>query len=425
MKKKNHRTIDPKAAAVSEALYSPGGATGGLSRAQFMLVGAGILLTMLPVTMIVPVLKELVSIRYGVDTFWAHVFMSASLAGAIIFAPLAGIIIDRTASRRKVIFFALLGDAVCFLAMAVAPSFLTLILARFIEGAMHITALSAWLAAGADISPGGRAGRVMGALGGMLMLGISIGVPLGGVIAKSDSLRVLWAAAIVSAVTAVFALALVNRQHQNGAPAGLREFVRVLQKNPWLALPYTYTFIDRLCVGVVVSTFTLYMTDVLQLNPAQRGMELAFFLLPFALLSYFVGRLSDRIGRAGLMAAGSLLFGFVFMSYGYLSGTGLTVVMILSGILSAVMFAPNLAICKDLSAAENRGAVFAGYNVAGSLGFAIGPLLGGGIFAGLKSLLLLPDAYRWTFIISGTFEVLCAVISLPFLIRLVRSGKSW
>jgi MFS family permease len=424
MKKKDHRTIDPKTAVLSETLYSSAGASGSVPRAQFMLVGGGILLTMLPVTMIVPVLKELVSVRYGVDTFWAHVFMSASLAGAIIFAPLAGIIIDRTASRRKVIFFALLGDGICFLAMAVAPSFSILMLARFSEGAMHITALSAWLAAGADLSPGGRSGRIMGALGGMLMLGISIGVPLGGVIAKTDSLRVLWAAAFISAVTAVFALSLVNRQHQNGAPAGLQEFVRVLRQNPWLALPYVYTFIDRLCIGVVVSTFTLYMTDVLRLNPAQRGMELAFFLLPFALLSYFVGRLSDRIGRAGLMAAGSLLFGFVFMSYGYLSGAGLSAAMILSGILSAVMFAPNLAMCKDLSAEENRGTAFAGYNVAGSLGFVIGPLLGGGIFAGLKFLRPILEAYRLTFIISGSFEVLCALISLPFLIKLVRSDKS-
>jgi MFS family permease len=424
MKKKTHRTLDPKTAVLPGALDFPAGTSGSLPRAQFMLVGAGILLTMLPVTMIVPVLKELVSIRYGVDTFWAHAFMSSSLAGAILFAPLAGIIIDRTASRRKVIFLSLLGDGICFLVMAVAPSFSILMLARFIEGAMHITALSAWLASGADISPGGRSGRVMGALGGMLMLGISIGVPLGGIIAKTDALRVLWAAAIISATTAVFALSLVNRQHQNGAPAGLREFARVIRQNPWLALPYAYTFIDRLCIGVVVSTFTLYMTDVLQLNPAQRGMELAFFLLPFALLSYFVGRLSDRIGRAALMAAGSLLFGFVFMSYGYLSGAGLTVAMILSGILSAVMFAPNLVMCKDLSAEINRGTAFAGYNVAGSLGFMIGPLLGGGFFAGLKSLQPTLEAYRWTFIISGSFEVLCALVSLPFLIQLVRSGRS-
>lgn len=408
----------------------PGGAgpaeqnSGGISRSQFILVGLGILLTMLPVTMIVPVLKELVSVRYQVGNFWSHAFMSTSLVGAILFAPFAGIIIDRSVSRRKVISLALLGNAICFLLMAIAPSFSTLMLARFIEGGMHITALSAWLAAGADMSPAGRSGKVMGALGGMLMLGISIGVPLGGVIAGSNALRVLWAAMFVSAITALFALSLTTYRHPNGDSPGFRKYLNIIRENPWLMLPYAYTFIDRLCIGVVVSTFTLYMTDILQLTPSERGMELAFFLLPFAALSYFVGRMSDTIGRAGLMAVGSLLFGIVFMFYGYVSGYGLTVTMVASGVLSAVMFAPNLAMCKDLSPEENRGTAFAGYNVAGSLGFVVGPLLGGGIFAGLNALTETLPAYQWTFIVSGSFEVLCALISLPFLIKLVRSGKS-
>lgn len=424
MKARINHNIDTEDAAL------PGGAGpaeqnfSGVSRLQFILAGLGILLTMLPVTMIVPVLKELVSIRYQVGNFWSHAFMSTSLVGAVLFAPFAGIIIDRSVSRRKVIFLALLGNAICFLLMAIAPSFRILMLARFVEGSMHITALSAWLAAGADMSPAGRSGKLMGALGGMLMLGISIGVPLGGVIAGDHSLRVLWAAAAVSSFTAIFALLLANRRHSGSASFGFQEFANVLKQNPWLALPYAYAFIDRLCIGVVVTTLTLYMTEVLQLNPAQRGMELAFFLLPFAALSYFAGRLSDRIGRAAPMALGSILFGLVYMTYGFASGSWLTIAMIASGVFSAVMFAPNLALCKDLSTESSRGTAFAGYNVAGSIGFVIGPLLGGGLFAGFHSLVETLEAYRYTFIVSGSFEVLCALISLPFLIKLARSGKS-
>lgn len=430
MEKKNLKT-DSDAAALPAVSAGGKYSQAGIPRSQFLLVGAGILLTMLPVTMIVPVLKELVSLRFHIDAFWAHAFMSTSLAGSILLAPWAGILIDRSRSRRRIIFFALLGEALCFAAMALAPSFLVLMLARFIEGGMHIAALSAWLAAGADLSAGSgsagagrpRSGRVMGALGGILMLGISIGVPLGGIIAKTDSLRVLWAAALVAGITALLALLLAGGRKQPNPSFGMREFAGVLKQNHWLALPYAYTFIDRLCIGVVVSTLTLYMTDILRFDPAQRGMELAFFLLPFAGLSYFVGRLSDRIGRVWLMAAGSLLFGFVFMGYGYLSGAGMTIAMIASGVLSAVMFAPNLAMCKDLSSAENHGTAFAGYNVAGSLGFMAGPLLGGGLFAGFSSLFEPLEAYRCTFLVAGSFEVLCALVSLPFLLRLRRSKK--
>jgi MFS family permease len=387
---------------------------------QAVVIGAGILLTMLPVTMIVTVLKELVSVRHQVDTFWAHVFMSTSLAGAILFAPLAGVIIDRAKNRQKVIGIALIGNAICFFAMAMAPNFTVLILARFIEGAMHITALSAWLAAGADLSPAGRSGRMMGALGGAIMLGITIGVPLGGIIARNEARWVLWAAGLVSLFTAIFAL-FTMRRHTSRVDSPKQALGRLIRQNRRLAIPYIYTFIDRLCVGVVVSTFTIYMTDILLLSPPQRGGQLSFFLLPLALLSYPAGRLSDRIGRIGLMVIGSIFFGLVLMSYGFLNHFWLGPVMLASGILSAIMFAPTLAMCKDLAASEHYGSVFAGFNVAGSLGFLIGPLLGGSLFLWFQQEMPVLEAYRWTFVITGSTQLLCVVISWPFLWRFYRS----
>ena len=338
------------------------------------------------------------------------------------FAPFAGYIIDHVESRRMVIASALVGNAACFFIMAIAPNFITLMLARFVEGAMHITALSAWLASGADLSPRGRSGRAMGALGGTIMLGVTIGVPLGGVLAKSNAGIVLWAAGFVSLATAVYALIAMNR-YIHRTDHGKDDFRALIKENRWLSIPYAYTFIDRLCIGVVVSTFTLYMTDILQLSPAQRGGQLSFFLLPLALLSYPVGRLSDRIGRVWLMVIGSMLFGVTFMSYGFLDLSNLWGVMLISGVLSAIMFAPTLAMCKDLAPEEHYGTVFAGFNVAGSLGFVVGPLMGGGLFYFLSRSMEVIEAYRWTFVVAGFFEILCAVFTLPFLLKLYR-GKN-
>ncbi len=385
-------------------------------------LATGIMLTMLPVTMIVPVLKELVSVRYQVDPFWAHAFMSTSLIGAIIFAPLAGAVIDRGLPRRMIFFVSLTANGLCFAAMALAPTFGLLMLARFIEGAMHITALSAWLATGADLSAPGRSGRVMGALGGMIMLGITIGVPLGGVIAGGDAVRVLWAATFVSLGTAVFALCIPNIHGTLPSPGTppLRALLNLLRHHPRLGIPYLFSFIDRLCVGVVVSTLALYMTDILQLTPAKRGLELSFFLVPFALLAYPVGRLSDRIGRVGLIAAGSVLFGLVFMTYGFADNSWMYLAMLASGGFSAMMYTPTLALCKDLSPQNQHGTVFAGYNIAGSLGFVVGPLLGGGLFYFFSHTSGVLAAYRYTFIITGSFEVLCVLVTIPFLVRLSR-----
>ena len=382
-------------------------------------LAAGILLTMLPVTMIVPVLKELVSVRFQVDTFWAHAFMSTSLFGAILFAPFAGKLIDRYPNRRWIFVLSLLGNGLCFMAMALADSFVSLMVARFLEGAMHITALSCWLASGADSAKPGKSGRTMGALGGMIMLGITIGVPLGGFIAGDNAIRVLWYAAGISLATGLFAFfSLPDSVPVKPLIRTPQKLLQLLRENPLLLIPYTYSFIDRMCIGVVVSTLGLYMTDILGMSPAQRGMTLSYFLIPFSLLSYPVGKWSDRIGKIGMLAFGSLAFGILFMFYGYFSDIWFTVAMVASGIVSAFMFVPTLALCKDIAKSAHHGAVFAGYNIAGSLGFVVGPLFGGTLFFWFSKNLTAIEAYRHTFWISGLLEIACVVVSLPFLWKL-------
>ena len=47
-------------------------------------------LSMVPVTMLVPVLKELVSDRFNASPFWTHSFMSINMIGAVIAAPIEG-----------------------------------------------------------------------------------------------------------------------------------------------------------------------------------------------------------------------------------------------------------------------------------------------------------------------------------------------
>ena len=48
-----------------------------------------------------------------------------------------------------------------------------------------------------------------------------------------------------------------------------------------------------------------------------------------------------------------------------------------SGVLSATMFAPNLAMCADWAPKGRHAIAFAGFNIAGSLGFLCDPLLTG------------------------------------------------
>ena len=160
------------------------------------------------------------------------------------------------------------------------------------------------------------------------------------------------------------------------------------------------------------------------MTSASRGGLLGLFLFPFAFLCYPMGRLSDRIGRVIPMCAGSIGFGFVYASYGFLPANLLPTAMVLSGVLSAAMFAPNLAMCADLAPAKHRATVYAGFNVAGSLGFICGPLVSGLVCGALAHRGDPLVAYQTAFLIAGAAEVLCALVSLPWLLRLRREGRT-
>jgi MFS family permease len=142
-------------------------------------------------------------------------------------------------------------------------------------------------------------------------------------------------------------------------------------------MPLAYGFADRFLIGVFVSTFTLFLTEVHGVSAASRGMLMSLFLLPFALLSWPAGRLTDRVGWYGPIVAANILFGVVYATYGVLPFKLLPVAMVLSGALSALMFAPSLVLVSEFARRGFGEGLFGSFQIAGSFGFLTGPLVGG------------------------------------------------
>lgn len=385
-------------------------------------LGTILFLSMVPVTLLVPSLKEILVDRFAASSFWTHSFMSLNLLGGVVAAPLLGWLSDRRGQRRAIVVGALLLDALLLGAMAWLPTLTWVLVARFFEGAAHLLALTTLMAIGADWADGRQRGRMMGVIGATMMFGTACGTRIGGFVWQAWPGHVLEVAAVLAATTAVLAALLLRDAQANRASVRLREWLRLLTADRRLIVPYAYAFIDRFCVGVVISSFVLYLATVHEFDPSQRSKLLGMFLFPFAVLVYPAGRLCDRVGRIWPLALGSLGFGVVFATYGVLPPGALPVVMVLSGVLSAVMFSPNLTLCADLAPDGRRGVAYAGFNAAGSLGFLAGPLFGGSLVALLGRFWPAQDAFALTFALTGAAECLCALVTLPWLLRLRKQG---
>lgn len=377
---------------------------------------------MLPVTGVVPVLDELTRGRHpGLSDFAQHLFMVANMLAAVLFAPLVGQLSDRIGRRQPVLIGSLLANIVVLLLLARDAPYAVHLLLRFFDGALHISALTLLMTMAGDRGSGTSSGRAMGTAGLALTLGVAAGAPLGGWLGGIRPTLVLEAGAVLSLLLAVgccFLNELPASQPSQPEDSGQTTLGRL----PWrqLVVPYAFTFADRLSVGFIVSTMTLYMRRVLDAEPERIGLLMASFMLPFALLSYPFARLAQAWGALTPLMAGSLLYAGALVALSLAPLPLWFALMPAGGIAAALMFAPTLVLTAAAANDSQRARAMGGFHAAGSLGFLLGPLVGGGVLAAAE--LFGRDGWLAAFWLVAGLQLLCVALFLPLWLRRRGSG---
>ncbi|MEO5342908.1 MAG: MFS transporter [Gammaproteobacteria bacterium SHHR-1] len=385
---------------------------------QLPLIVLLLYLLLLPVTGMVPILRELTGGRYpDLSEFQQHLFMSANMLGALLFAPVIGLLSDAWKLRKPLILIALIINGLAVWMLLLDWSYPIFLGWRFIEGCAHISALSLLMAMASEQGQqqtGRRKvmGGIMGLVGAAISLGVATGAPLGGLLGRTGADSVLLAGGGLLLLLVPLA-ALGLRERPGGhAGSGLSALLRALPQNLPLRLPYAFAFVDRLTVGVIVSTLSLYLSSQLGLDALQIGLIMALFLLPFSLLTYPAGLLSRRWNPVRMMFIGSIAYGLTLATLGLATPGQIPWLMFAGGVVASLMYAPSLVLVASLSRPEHRAMAMGGFNLAGSLGFVLGPLTGGGLVA-LFSAWQLP-AYPLTFVLVGLLELLCVALFVPW-----------
>jgi MFS family permease len=381
-----------------------------------------IFISMFSLTLIAPAIKEFVIDRFNATEATGSFFVSLEMTAYIIFAMVWGALSDRKGKRKIFIFIGFMGSSVMYFLMTQATSFGMLLALRFTQGAITVMAWSLVMTGVLDITPKKSYGKVMGIIGTGMGLGMGTGAPIGGRIADSFGvLAPLYLAGVLFIVAAALTLLFIRETPIKNRPETFLKAFKVLGERKKLAIPYAYGFVDRLTVGFFVYVFTIFMADKYDASPGLIGMYQAAFLFPFALLQYPFGKLSDRIGRWQPLVFGSLFYGIVMATIGFTPNLGdngrivLIFIMLTCGFLGAMMFPPSIALSGDWAPKDKRGAAIGGFNVFGSLGFAVGPILGGFVAQ--------TYSYELAFIVGGATEMAVALVTLPFLLKYARKKQ--
>ncbi|MFB1064578.1 MFS transporter [Natrinema sp. H-ect4] len=352
-----------------------------------------------------PGLEDTVAALGGGDEILAGTWFLVAEFGAFVgCAVVWGLASDALGRRTPLVVLGAIGGAASYVAVALVPQvglgFGAVLLLRVVGGAFTIGAFSLSITMLMDLS--GGHGRNMGAAGTAIGLGAALGSVVGGQFATIDPLAPLYGGAVILVGAAVLAATIPDRSPGDGRPVGtLAERVRT---RPTLLVPFAFGYIDRLTAGFFALTGVAYFRDTFGLDAAQAGLTLALFFVPFAVLQYPAGSLSDRIGRFLPVVIGSLCYGVMIIAVGLAPTAALAAgLMVVVGVCGAFVSPTTMALVTDIVPASERGAAMGGFNVFGSLGMLSGFLVGG----------IIADLYGYlpAFLAAGGLEISIAVLA--------------
>jgi len=344
--------------------------------------------------------------------------LSVSLFDSVLYAAylingfLTGVISNRS-GRRKI--FAMTGSGgsiLFFYLMTRIERYPLLLLFRFFQGAFSVMVWQTLMTLVIDNATDGNRGTYMGVFGSFLALSMGMGPAVGGYLARMGLFTPYYAAMIGNGVVLLLVFLSINEPAQVKGTPTVRETLRVIRKRSELSVPALFNFVDRLHIGFIIFILPMYIQYVLGLGPETRGVILGVHALPFILLQYPAGRLSDMHGRYFFLIGGSFGYGLLLMFSGYIGEIGLSSLaasFFVLGIFSGITAPTNAALVGDMALRDEHAMAVGFFHLAGNMGIALGPLVAGFVID--------LSRFQVAFVFAGLIEILSLGICVLLMYR--------
>jgi len=315
----------------------------------------------------------------GLTEFQVSLFDTVLYISYLTFGIITGLLADRFAKRRIFILVGSAVSAVFLFLMTIAGQYWLLLILRFIQGAFTVMIWQMLMTMILDVSTKKNRGRNMGIYGSLLALGFGMGPMLGGFLAKVGTFVPYYFASGLIVLVFILSLAILREAETTAKRPTIIDSLLIVKKYPRIVIPALFNFTDRFTVGFMIFLLPFFLVDELGKSAELRGVSLAIFALPFILLQFPMGKLSDKIGRYIPLLVGNLCFCIILPMVGYfgsISYAVLLVLLALLGVFSGISAPSSMALIGDFVKKEDNAMAMGFFNFLGNLGVTLGPLVG-------------------------------------------------
>ena len=343
----------------------------------------------------------------GISEFEYSLFDSTLYLSYLIIGISTGLLSNRWGKRRVFVLVGATGSMLFYWLMTTTLSFPMLLLYRFLQGSFTVMVWQTFMTLAIDFSDRNDRGKTMGIFGAFLALSFAMGPAVGGIIASVDVFLPYYAAVGLNAIVLVTSLIALREPPMAKTRPTLGQSFMVARKKPELLVPGLFNLIDRLHIGFILTALPFFLSVVLGLDESLRGMALAIFAMPYIILQYPMGKLSDKYGRLPQLVVGSMGFGIVLSMIGIIGIVRfdlLLIMLVILGIFSGITSPPSMALVGDIVGKEDSAMGMGFFNFLGNLGITIGPIIFG---------VLIPIiGMNYAFVVVGLLELLTLAVNV-------------
>ena len=305
------------------------------------------------------------------DAQMGYAFAGYPIAFTLTILPL-GFLVDRAGKNRPIISTSMVILALANIMMAYASSVWILILARGLQG---FASAAAWVATQPLIARGaGADSQRMSVVTIAAGVGVIVGPVLGGV-------GQLETPFFINAALALFwgLIAALLLTRQGTATSEKRPAMRDLLRRKGIIIACLAIFCSCACFGIMELLLPLRL-DRLGYLKLSIGILFGIFSVFYVLSQPLISRWIDRRGGYEPIYIGSLGLAVMMILVIHASGfVSVSVLMSVMGIFSGTLFLASMLIVGENSKEGQRGSAYALWNLAFSLGYLIGPTVGGNL----------------------------------------------
>ncbi len=356
-------------------------------------------------SMVFPIFTLYFTQKFHFTLAEAGLLGSLFVVGSLIGGPLGGHLTDRF-GRKGIMVFSLCAEATFSMGMALAPNVPLLLIDIVLFGLTTPMFQPASAATITDLVPPNRRGAAFG----LMRVAHNAGVALGPTVAagllalqrlpdgslRPDAYLPLFVADAVTSLIFAWIIAarlretkpeIISAASNQTSTAGAAQssgYLQILKDRPFIVF-IALSAIIGIVYAQMNTTFPVYMRGLYGIPEEHYGLMLASNALLVVLFQFPIARWVDERDRSRMLALGAALYAIGFGLIGFVAtGVMFEIAVIIFTLGEMVIIPASQTVTANLAPIDMRGRYQAVFGVMMSLGFGIGPVVGGLLFdAGL------------------------------------------